>query len=456
MMPEQLDLSLPHHVPEIEKYGNFNYDIAQYALYSLLDISHAELQDLCVSIEADYIEDQGEAEPHLITVPPIYNFSGKRLRDIFEHHVRFMNTHLEGEREDPSWFALAFAVINERDWRSNGVLLVNLDCVPDSFQMPTNEAQHILTSLRDIDDTWEHLKDSYQLRPPYPPPWGFNIAIYAVSGIDETILLSKMETDINVHQGSHTICKFQAHFASLQQDSFIDKCVRNHTEACITSPHLLKNYLICADSEDYARKGVLIVNLVDQTSQAVQGSSTSLRSGDQPSWRSQRAATPNAIFLVRDIAAGSRLWTYSHNVFGVCSTGFSNIIKLSDLLDPQWMNKRDEERAFEDFANFASSDWAWPWRASGADPWSDVLNAFTRFCKTRTQRFAPDRLHRGFFVCCDNDQPETRGVLLVKVNQDHDGATEESEVEVQRCPTGEALQALADVADGRRAWNGRP
>lgn len=168
-MPAELDLTLPPHVPEVEKYGDLNHDLAQYALYTLLDVPLPQLQNLCSSIEADYIAAQGEPEPHLIAPAPDYNFAGKRLQDIFEHHLRFSEAQLQQNNGGPRWYALAFVVVNKPDWNAAGVLLVYTDwetCMPDSFQMPvSSETALFLTSLRDGDDDWEHLKESFQLQP---------------------------------------------------------------------------------------------------------------------------------------------------------------------------------------------------------------------------------------------------------------------------------------------------
>ena len=141
------DLSLPDTVPGMARYRDRPMTIAPFALYDPLDLSNdsAEVVEECNSMcpRDDYVHLQKSTD---IT----------SLQSLVDFHLN--STVPEGF--DPCWFL----VVTDRDWRSNGVLLVTLsddEGKPDIFHIETASSGLVLVNLQIANTDWFEAKENY-------------------------------------------------------------------------------------------------------------------------------------------------------------------------------------------------------------------------------------------------------------------------------------------------------
>jgi hypothetical protein len=79
-----LDLSLPPTCPALCAYGDFNWDQASFALYTLIDLSPGDLNELLSVLDKEWLED---SPVPIVRTPRVHNLVGKTLRDVVQAHV---------------------------------------------------------------------------------------------------------------------------------------------------------------------------------------------------------------------------------------------------------------------------------------------------------------------------------------------------------------------------------
>ena len=109
----ELEDTLPLTSP-IPRNGGF--EDRKIAIYTTLPLETSQLQQLEQDLrDANGISDEDDAQlsPH-----PHFN----TLLDIYNHHISLSKKDNEPSQHDPSYFIVA----DQEDWKSNGVLFVNL------------------------------------------------------------------------------------------------------------------------------------------------------------------------------------------------------------------------------------------------------------------------------------------------------------------------------------------
>ncbi|KAI1409719.1 hypothetical protein F5Y13DRAFT_203130 [Hypoxylon sp. FL1857] len=164
------DLTLPAYAPKLGKYADYHWNDAAFALYSLVDISEAQIGDVASELEREWLED--EMETHLVLpAKPTASFAGKTLKDVVQAHVAMdMGIRKNKDRDsrgDLSWRPTSFMVIVKKEWKSRGGLLfVFVDdeqerCPLDKFFLRPEDAHLLLSSLVFGDEWLADVKDQY-------------------------------------------------------------------------------------------------------------------------------------------------------------------------------------------------------------------------------------------------------------------------------------------------------
>lgn len=165
------DLSLPTHAPELGQYGDYNWDDAAFAVYTVIG-DKIPLEDVASALEEQWLQ-QGN-ENHLVRpAEPAAEF--KTLKDIVQAHIAM--DKVESERKDGSaagdlkWWPTAFIVIVREDWRTTpgGLLFVfandDEDCEMDKFFFKLEDAYMMLSSLSFGDEELVRSKEIYGQEP---------------------------------------------------------------------------------------------------------------------------------------------------------------------------------------------------------------------------------------------------------------------------------------------------
>jgi len=170
------DLSLPPACPALGQYGNYNWDDASFALYTLIDMPASELEALACTLDAQRRQNQdGEGSP-LVRVAPAHAFSGKSLKDIVSNHVA-MDKDISPRDDgaavggDLHWYPTAFVVVTTSTWESGGLLFVYCvddedeaeGCPMDKFFFCVEDAHFMLSSISFGDESCAESKTTYAI-----------------------------------------------------------------------------------------------------------------------------------------------------------------------------------------------------------------------------------------------------------------------------------------------------
>ncbi len=486
------DLTLPAKAPGMERYHNTPMKLLPVALYTIVDLTDNELREL-----REACESQCDQEPEsTVRLAPRCKFVGEPLRAAFDYHLELGRAGAY----DPTYFIAAIS----RDWRSDGVFVVTLetddelDGDVDSFRSKAEDSGVIMVNLQIANSSWAEENEGYALddddggddddddddndndnddddddhkdneddnnnnhsdsnQPSKPPPVGFFIGVYTVQGLNEKTLLKAIEPAAEVKTPEEFCCRIQA---SLPPDSdIIAEACKMHPQKVLQNKFLHKQMFLVADSTNIQNDGIALVhidwdgNVSDKSAEMLQDiGKTSAR-------KTQRCECRQAVPTLCTIAGNYRKWSYNHWRFGVYTVNYPDAdIKIAQLLDKQWVKRgHGQDRVV------LGPGLPDPKPADNAAFWMDVVRAHASVCE-RT-RFSSNFQRQLCFVC-DNDEPGAKGVWLVKFDWDGELGPEgkgreellkrdyDSVLTVQRCSVAEALKTLADVADGKKSWQG--
>ena len=166
-----MDLPLPPTAPSLGGYGEYVWDHASFALYSLTTQNSADLGVLASQLEREWWDGQGQEGSHLVRVAPSHIFHQASLKEVLEAHTRLLRKAAEetgsdsGEKEMP-WFPTAFLVLTENDTKTDRLLFVYADdeedgCPLDKFEFWIKDAHLMLSSLAYGDETCAESKGIY-------------------------------------------------------------------------------------------------------------------------------------------------------------------------------------------------------------------------------------------------------------------------------------------------------
>lgn len=165
------DLSLPPRAPELGEYGDYNWDDAAFAVYTLLG-DKVPLQDVASTLEKQWLE-QGN-DDHLVR-PAAPTAAFETLRDVVQAHIAADKGKRErsdgGAKGDLAWYPTAFIVVVRVDWstKPGGLLFVyadgEKDYEMDKFYFKVDDAYMMLSSLSFGDEDLAASKATYSQEP---------------------------------------------------------------------------------------------------------------------------------------------------------------------------------------------------------------------------------------------------------------------------------------------------
>ncbi|KAI3331714.1 hypothetical protein HD806DRAFT_478098 [Xylariaceae sp. AK1471] len=441
-MSENPDLSLPAKAPSMARYHDEPMSLCPAALYTLVDLTDAELGDLERECEAGCI-DTGNERGTGVRLAPQPRFIGQPLRAVFDYHLELgtQNTF------EPRYF---IAVV-EQDWRTKGVMLVTLDddeldCNVDSFRIKAVDAGLSVMNLQIGNSSWDEEKDGYEFHPntgagddndddddgpPAPTkniPLGYYIPIYIHSSLSEEKVIADLEPAFKKKSPEDFACRVQAKLTPITSASgitstqdLIQQAATLHPLRYEKNPYLHKTYILVIDTTDPVENGMVMVKL--------------------PSWDASRSGPTEKIDL-RHVGKELALATSQHiRIPYSCHDGLQTRFLILANGDADWPS--EDTRAQPVFAVFQynthgkelgfsadSIDSGAAKRKSGDErlvyapelvkrpgqglekiTWNydEAVRRFPWFC--REKRFV-EGLDKTFFICVDRDDVAKTGLLL--------------------------------------------
>lgn len=160
---EEINTTLPDHVPEMSQDHSSNGRLNPFALYILADC----LDDLPTVLEVtnslcptnDYVK----PAPHVA-------FPGSDLKQVIDYHISLGFV--------PGYDYRWFLAVTSTDWRKTGILIVTLDdddmeCKPDAFFIKPEDSGIVLVNLQVGNTDWYEVKESHEIgnEPELPPDY---------------------------------------------------------------------------------------------------------------------------------------------------------------------------------------------------------------------------------------------------------------------------------------------
>ncbi|KAI1379799.1 hypothetical protein F4677DRAFT_407680 [Hypoxylon crocopeplum] len=452
-MSDNPDLSLPAKAPSMARYHDEPMTLHPAALYTLVDLTDAELGDLERKCEAGCI-DTGSEPGTSVRLAPRPRFVGQPLRAVFDYHLELgtQNTF------EPRYFIAAV----EKDWRAKGVILVTLDddeldCNVDSFRIKAVDAGLSVVNLQIGNSSWDEEKDGYEFHPdngdggdddddddtnnddnddgpPAPTknvPLGYYIPIYIHSSLSEDEVTANLEPAFKKKSPEDFACRVQAKLtpASSASDTtstqdLIQQAAALHPLRCAKNPYLHKTYILVIDTADPVENGMLMVKLPSWDASRRSGTTekTDLRRvGEELALAaSQHIRIPYSChdglqtrFLIlangdadwpsEDVRAQPVFVVFQYNTHGK-ELGFG-----ANSVDPGAAKRKPGEERLV----YAPQVVKRPGHGLEKIAWNydEAVRRFPWFC--REKRFV-EGLDRTFFICVDGDDVATMGVLLVR------------------------------------------
>lgn len=415
------------------------------ALYTLVDLTDAELGDLERECEAACV-DTGNERGTSVGLASQPRFVGQPLRAVFDSHLEL------GEQN--TFEPRCFIVAVEKEWRSKGVILVTLDddeldCNVDSFRIKAVDAGLTVLNLQVGNSSWAEEKEAYEFHPdngdgddddddddhgPQTPtkniPLGYYIPIYIHSSLSEDKVTADLEPAFKYKSADEFACRVQAKLTPASSASgttstqdLIQQAVTLHPMRCARNRYLHKTYILVIDTADPIENGMLMVKL--------------------PSWDASRSETPEKTDL-RHVGEELALATSQHiRIPYSCHDGLQTRFLILANGDADWPS--EDVRAQPVFIVFQynthgkelgfgarSIDSGAAQRKPGEErlvyapelvertgqgleriAWSydEAVRRFPWFC--REKRFV-EGLNKTFFVCVDGDDVAKTGPMLVR------------------------------------------
>ncbi|KAL9615687.1 MAG: hypothetical protein Q9160_009335 [Pyrenula sp. 1 TL-2023] len=495
-MSDNPDLSLPSKAPSMARYHNEPMTLHPAALYTLVDLTDAELEDLERECEAGCI-DTGSERGTSVRLAPQTHFVGQPLRAVFDYHLELgrQNTF------EPTYFVAAV----DKEWRRKGVLLValdddELDCNVDSLRIKAVDAGLSVVNLQIGNSSWAEEKEGYEFHPddgdgadehngddddddngddgdndsddgpPAPTkniPLGYYVPIYIHSSLSQDQVVAHLEPSIRYKSPEDYVCRVQAKLTptssasgTVSTQDLIQQATTLHPLRCAKNRYLHKGHILIIDTADPVENGMLMAKL--------------------PPWDASHPGTSEKPDL-RQAGKDLALTTSQHiRIPYLCYEGLQTRFLILSNGDADWPSA--EVRAQPVFIVFqydtrgkelGSDDKSIDPGAARRKPgeerlvyapglvkrpghglerieWSrdEAMRRFPWFC--REKRFV-EGLDRTFFMCVDGDDVARTGLLLVRRKWDGNlwGRTREEllglpvdRVKEVRVPIKEALTTL--------------
>lgn len=264
------DLSLPSKSPT-ESHHHENHSCDKIAIYTLVDLGGNGI-DALIKV----LQNNDETPEDVACPPPKYNFSGGSLRNVYDYHLAL-------ETNERSLHPTLLVVAHHEDYRTKGVLLVNLDtdrqCSVDICRVKASVAILVAVNQMISNTGWEEEKedglpvpsfdddnteagdDSSRRKvrpdPPSTPPYSI-FGVYTIAGADMTDIRALLEPD---WRGKHpeALCESVGSYTNASDPW--DELIKHHPWNCRRNPRLHRQFFICADRRDPQEGGVLLVHM---------------------------------------------------------------------------------------------------------------------------------------------------------------------------------------------------
>ncbi|KAM3076688.1 hypothetical protein ACMFMG_007491 [Clarireedia jacksonii] len=455
-MSDTPDLSLPARAPSMARYRDLPMSTFPTALYTLVDLTDAELEECERECETDCV-DTGSEQGTCVRVAPQARFIGQPLRAVFDYHIELAAQNIF----EPFYFI----TVVEKGWRTKGVILVTLDdddgeCNVDLFRIKAVESG--LTVISNMD--WSEAKDGYEYHPDEgdddednndddkhdedkndddddgPPapikniPLGYYIPLYIHSSLSEDKVVANLEPGFKHKSPEDLACRVQAKLtpasssSNTPTDDLIQQAATMHPQRCAKNAYLHKTHILVIDTANPDENGMLMVKLPSQDSNR---SETTEKTNMQSSKNEKALPIPPHIripyschdglqtrFLI--LANGDADWpsdsTREQPVFIVFqyNTHGKELGFCATSIDSRAAKHNPGEERLVYAPEVVKS----PGHGLENISWNydEAVRRFPWF--TREKRFI-EGLDKKFFICVDGDEVVKAGVLLVR--RDWDG-----------------------------------
>lgn len=486
MPVHQLDLTLPPTVPAVARYHQeTSAGPSPAALYTLVDLSDDELQDLRSACESEYVDEANDN----VRLAHRARFVSETLQAIVNYHLE----HHDNDEYDPVMFIVAVS----KDWKEDGVLLVTLDdddqaCKPDKIRVKAKRAGLAVANLQIANMDWEEFK-AYDLdgdaqtddeeggddedssddgddgnKPtapddpgspehgPVPPKRnaneGFYVGVYAIQGVNLKVLIDT----INFADWGQKRQDFNTRLQAVlpASEDLVAKAMALHPRRCETNKWLHKFLFFIADTTDPLENGLLLASL---------GGKSKHRGLVFPAGATQRFpcdATDAVNLGVVAMDQGTRTWKRNQGPVVAVFNGPGVNMESMDAAASLWDHKHEERNMWEQMLVFPpQEDYT-----DGGEPVTiqyslqEALRRWPRFCYAN--RF-DEELERHLFIFVDKPDVKREGVLIVKVEWYSSGGIQStknddlvSEAETWRVDGKTAYEKLKGLVDGSVAWQG--
>jgi hypothetical protein len=460
-MSDAPDLSLPAKAPSMARYHDEPMSLRPAALYTLADLSDAELRNLERECEAEYA-DQRPEPGSAVRLAPQPRFIGQPLRAVFDHHLQYIEENHDYER---TYFIAAV----DRDWMSRGVLLVTLDdddleCVVDSFRIRASQTGSAIVNLQIANTGWDEMKEGYELKPdrdegeggdddgdddgdvgadeddddgpPAPTkkvPLGYYVPIYIHSSLSGDEVVAKIEPSFKLKAPENLACRVQAKLTpatdSASTQDLIQQAASLHPLRCAKNKYLHKGHILVIDTDDPVENGMVMVNLSAWDAAAAPSRKEraellrighELARSDLPHIRIPYSCHDGLQRRFLILSNGDADWPSDevrsqpvYLVFQYNTHGKSRGYGWSQM-DP----KASKQMPGEERLIYPPEQVTW---ANGFQrleySFDEAVRWFPYYC--REERFV-EGLDKNFFICVDGDDVAETGVLLVQRKWDGD------------------------------------
>ncbi|KAI0180578.1 hypothetical protein GGR52DRAFT_531884 [Hypoxylon sp. FL1284] len=443
-MSDHPNLSLPAKAPSMARYHNEPETLYPAALYTLVDLTDAELDTLRHKCEEGCVE-TGHEQGTSVRPAPEPRFVGQPLRAVFDYHLELGT---QGSFE-PRYFIAAVG----KDWRARGVVIVALDdddleCNVDSFRIKAEDTGLMVANLQIGNTSWDEEKEGNEFNsddseddddddndddgdngdgPPAPKknnPLGYYVPIYIHSGLSKDTVTADLEPSIRYKSPEDFACRVQAKLKpsssapaldTASTQALVQQAAALHPLRCAKNPFLHKTHILVIDTADPAEYGMLMVKLPPWDSNASdlhdQGSKLAQTTLDhiRVPYSCHDGLQTRFLTLANGYAKWPTPEARKRSTFAAFQYGThgKELCFGANLMDPGAAKRSPGEERLA----YAPEAVKRPGHGIESVAWSydEAAWRFPWFCRER--RFV-EGLDTGFFVCVDGDDVATTGVLL--------------------------------------------
>ncbi|MCJ1311989.1 hypothetical protein MMC25_005663 [Agyrium rufum] len=257
MAPSQTpDLTLPPKSPT-ESYKDEKHNGDQHAVYTLVDLAPNGVNDFVAALEHVDRNLQGTA-----SLAPKHDFQDKTLKDVYDYHLQL--------RSDKKYHPTIFIVAYVEDYKSDGVLLVNLntdlECTVDTCRIRCTEALSAAVNLAIANMDWEDFKEdelplpSFKDKDNKAPTSHPMFGVYGVTaGANMTTIRGLLEADWQDKKPEAWLCESVCSYTKYPEP--LKEVIERHPWNCHRNPGLHRQWCICVDSLKPEEEGVLLVHI---------------------------------------------------------------------------------------------------------------------------------------------------------------------------------------------------